>query len=104
MGKLARAFEQIGVSYSGGYIMSGSAWAMTNFEPDNERIFIPKESPEYVQIWDQTLKKLEQKEVRQSFLKATGFQLHRNIPYALSHNSGEFVLSMSEIADYIEKT
>ena len=104
MGKLGRAFEQIGVSCSGGHIMSGSAWAMTNFEPDNERIFIPKESPEYVEIWDQTLKKLEQKRSKTVIFSNIGFQLHRNIPYALSHNSGEFVLSMSEIADYIEKT
>ena len=98
MGHLASAFEKRGTAVVGGQVMNGSGFTDGMFELSESRIFIPKETPESQEIWDDLFEKLEKNGPGLNILTNIGFHTHRTINN-MANQVCEIVLTFDQALD-----
>lgn len=102
MEHLAKALEGMGVAVAGGQVMNGSGFTDGKFELSESRVFVPKESPESKEIWDDLFEKIENQADGLNILTNIGFQTHRTIN-GMANHFRELVVTFDQSFEYFNE-
>jgi len=97
--RLATGFEKIGVDVTGGIVMHGSSFTDYKYRLCPERIFLPHDNPEALEIWLNIHEKMASFKGSCNIITNIGFQTHRTITF-MTNSFGTPVLTEKNIDQY----
>lgn len=102
MGKLGKGFSELNMSFHGGAIMNGGAFAEMQFQLNDDCIFLPTNSKVSSEIWQETFKKLKEVSGKAIIFTNIGFQTHLNI-WNVANSANSECITIQNIADYFSE-
>jgi len=97
--RLAAGFETIGVDVIGGIVMHGSSFTDYKYRLCPDRIFLPHDNPEALEIWLNIHEKMKSFNGNCNIITNIGFQTHRTITL-MTDALGTPILTEKDIDDY----
>jgi hypothetical protein len=95
MGKLSKAFSDLGVKHVGGMVMNGSAWVRRLLHLDKEEIFVPLENAKSRRIWSGIFPYLQYPHKDIKIIINLGMQTHMSVSSLMKYMSDNKISSLT---------